>query len=178
MPASNPKASAEGNTADRELVFHRVFDAPREVVFAVWTDPKHVAQWWGPNGFTTTISEMDVRPGGVWRLVMHGPDGRDYKNKIVFLEVVRPERLVYKHEPEHGTEPVTFETTVTFAERGGKTEMTFRMLFPSTKMLDYVVKTYGAVEGTNQTLGRLGEQVIAMYTAGKTMSSSLAARNC
>jgi uncharacterized protein YndB with AHSA1/START domain len=155
MPASNAKTSSGSNTADRELIFTRVFDAPRELVFAAWTDPKHVAQWWGPNGFTTTISEMDVQPGGVWRLVMHGPDGRDYKNKIVFLEVVKPERLVYKHDPEKDTEPVTFETTVTFADRDGKTEITMRMLFPSAAALDHVVKKYGAVEGANQTLGRL-----------------------
>jgi uncharacterized protein YndB with AHSA1/START domain len=159
MHASNAKASAASNTEDRELVFKRVFDAPRDLVFSVWADPMHVAQWWGPNGFTTTISEMDVRPGGVWRLVMHGPDGTDYKNKIVFLEVVKPERLVYKHEPEKDTEPVTFETTVTFADRGNKTELTMRMLFPSAAILEQVVKKYGAIEGANQTLGRLEEHL-------------------
>src|SRR5579862_1989189 len=75
MAASNAKASSEGNAAERELVFRRLLDAPRELVFDVWTNPAHVPQWWGPNGFTTTIHEMDVRPGGVWRLTMHGPDG-------------------------------------------------------------------------------------------------------
>ena len=60
---------------------------------AQWTDPEHVAKWWGPTGFTNTIYEMDVRPGGVWRFVMHGPDGIDYQNKIVYIEVVKPERL-------------------------------------------------------------------------------------
>ncbi len=176
MPASNPKPSAAANTADRELVFQRVFDAPRDLVFEVWTDPEHVAKWWGPNGFTTTIFEMDVRPGGNWRLVMHGPDGKDYKNRIVFLEVVKPERLVYKHQPEHGTEPVTFETTVTFAERGGKTEMTFRMLFPTAEMHDHVVKTYGAIEGAKQTLGRLGEHVEKMYASGRNTVVKMGAR--
>lgn len=164
MPASNAKSSPDSGapdsgTKDRELVFKRIFDAPREVVFAMWTDPKHVAQWWGPKGFSTTIQEMDVRAGGVWRLVMRGPDGTDYKNKIVFLEVEKPEHLVYKHGPEKGTEPVTFETMVTFAERGGKTELTMRMLFPSAEILDQVVKKYGAIEGANQTLGRLEEHL-------------------
>src|SRR5579863_6976594 len=111
MAASNPLRS----NADRELVFTRHFVAPRELVFEAWTNPQHVAQWWGPVGFTTTIHEMDVRPGGEWRLTMRGPDGTDYKNRIVFLEVAKPERLVYKHEPEKDTEPVNFETTVTFA---------------------------------------------------------------
>jgi len=143
--------------AGREIVVRRVFAARRELVFEAWTDPKHVAQWWGPNGFTTTIQEMDVRPGGIWRLVMRGPDGTDYNNKIVFLEVVKPERLVYKHDPEKGTEPVTFETTVTFAKQGDKTLITMRLLFPSAAVRELVVQKYHAIEGANQTVGRLGE---------------------
>src|SRR5258706_7128695 len=75
----------------------RVFDAPRELVWKVWTEPEHIGKWWGPNGFTTTTHKMEVKAGGVWRFVMHGPDGRDYQNKITFIEVVKPERLVYKH---------------------------------------------------------------------------------
>jgi uncharacterized protein YndB with AHSA1/START domain len=167
MAASEPKHDADSNVKDRELVFKRIFDAPRDLVFAVWTDPKHLVKWWGPSGFTTTISEMDVRPGGVWRLAMRGPDGRDYKNHIVFQEVVKPQRLVFRHVPEPGTEPGTHETTVIFTERGGKTEITFRMLFASPAALEYVVKTYNAIEGANQTLGRLADLVTAMYGSGK-----------
>jgi uncharacterized protein YndB with AHSA1/START domain len=155
MPTSNARTSVEPSTADREIVLTRLVDAPRELVFEVWTKPEHVAQWWGPNGFSTTISEMDVRPGGVWRHVMHGPDGRDYVNNIVFLEVVRPERIVYKHQPEKGAEPVNHETTVTFVDRAGKTEVTLRMLFASPAAREHIVKTYGAIEGGKQTLGRL-----------------------
>lgn len=147
---------------DRELVFTRVFDAPRELVFRAWTDPKHVAQWWGPKGFTSTVHEMDVRPGGVWRLTMHGPDGIDYKNRIVYLEIVPPERLVYKHDPEEGSEPVNFHVTVTFVEEGDKTRLTMRMLFPSAAAREYVVNKYGAIEGANQTLGRLAEHLPRM----------------
>jgi uncharacterized protein YndB with AHSA1/START domain len=147
------------STADRELVFTRVFDAPRELVFEMWTDPRHVAQWWGPRGFTTTIHEMDVRPGGVWRLVMHGPDGTDYKNRIVFLQVVKPERLVYEHAPEKDSETVNIHVTVTFAEHDGKTALTMRMLFPSATHRDYVVRKYRADEGAHQTLDRLAEHL-------------------
>ena len=156
------KASAAANTTDRELVFTRMFDAPRELVFEAWTDPGHIVHWWGPEGFTTTIHEMDVRPGGVWRFVMHGPDGVDYRNRIVFLEIVKPERLVYKHAPEKGSEPVSFQVTVTFVEQGGQTELTMQMLFPSVAARDYVVKKYGAVEGANQTLARLAEHLPKM----------------
>src|SRR2546430_11151240 len=91
---SEKRAGEATVTSDREILLTRVFDAPRELVFKVWTDPEHVGRWWGPRGFTNTIHEMDVRPGGVWRFTMHGPDGVDYLNRIVFIEVARPERLV------------------------------------------------------------------------------------
>jgi uncharacterized protein YndB with AHSA1/START domain len=145
-------------TSDREIVMTRVFDAPRLLVFQVWTDPAHVAQWWGPDGFTNTIYEMDVRPGGVWRFVMHGPDGVDYQNKIVFIEIVRPERLVYSH-----TGGAQFHTTVTFDdEQGGKTRLTVRMLFESAAEHDRVVRKFGAIEGLKQTLGRLAAYLAKM----------------
>lgn len=102
---------------------------------------------------------MEARPGGDWRFIMHGPDGTDYRNHIVFAEIARPERIVYKHLPEKDTEPVSFETTVTFKELAGKTELTMRMLFPSAAALEYVVRTYGAIEGGKQTLGSLGDYV-------------------
>ena len=162
MAAANAAAGNTTNTPDRELVFTRTFGAPRDLVFEAWTDPKHVAQWWGPNGFTTTIQEMDVRPGGIWRLVMRGPDGRDYRNRIVFLEVVKPALLVYKHDPEPGSEPVAFQTTVTFDAEGDKTRLTMRMLFASAGERDQVAVKYGAIEGAHQTLGRLAAHLPRM----------------
>ena len=113
-------------------------------------DPKHIAHWWGPNGSTNTIHEMDVRPGGVWRFVMHGPDGRDYQNKIVLVEIVKPERLVYDH-----VSGPKFHVRVTFAEQGGKTAVTVRMLFATVAQRDKTVEELGAVEGLDRTLGRL-----------------------
>src|SRR5215217_7891459 len=95
MNGSNAKASAGASAADREIVITRVFDAPREMVFSAFTDPEHIGAWWGPKGFTITTHAMDVRPGGEWRFIMHGPDGVDYPNKISYLEIARPERLVY-----------------------------------------------------------------------------------
>lgn len=155
-------AKNTSNTADREIVATRVFDAPREIVWKMWTDPEHLAQWWGPKGFRTTVQEMNVKPGGEWRLVMHGPDGRDYNNRVIYREVAKPERLVYEHSPEQGSEPVSFQTTVTFAERGDKTQVGVTMLFPSAAAREHVVKKYGAVEGLAQTLGRLEEKLAEM----------------
>ncbi len=162
MPISNLSTDTTVATSDRELVFTRLFDAPRELVFEAWTDPKHLPHWWGPNGFTTTVHELDLRTGGTWRLTMRGPDGRDYKNRLVFLEVVRPERLVYKHVPEPGSEPATHESTVTFTARGKQTEVTMRMLFTSGTEREHIATKYGAIEGGKQTLGRLAGYLPAM----------------
>jgi uncharacterized protein YndB with AHSA1/START domain len=145
--------------ADRQIVTTRVLNAPRELVFKMWTDPEHIVQWWGPKGFTTTTYSMDVRPGGVWRFVMHGPDGTDYQNQITYLEIVKPERLVYKHGGGEDVEPVNFETTVTFEEQGGKTRLTMRALFPSAEAREHVVKKYGAIEGASQTMDRLEQHL-------------------
>src|SRR4249919_3204771 len=110
----------------RSIIGTRVLDAPRELVFSVWTDPKHLAQWWGPNGFTTTTHTFDFRPGGIWRFVMHGPDGRDYQNRITFDEIVPLERIVYRHDGADDAEPVQFATTVTFEDLGnGQTLLTW-----------------------------------------------------
>jgi len=141
----------------RSIVVTRVFDAPRELVFDAWTDARHIGRWFGPRGFTLTIYEMDVRPGGVWRFDMHGPDGKDYPNKITYIEIVKPERLVYDHGDQGA--PGYFRTTVTFARDAGKTRLTMRMLFPSAAERETVVKTYNAIEGANQTLDRLGKQL-------------------
>ena len=158
----NEKNDAAG-MADCEIVISRVFDAPRELVWEAWTDPNHVVQWWGPNGFTTTIHEMDVRPGGVWRHTMHGPDGTDYPNKSVFVEVVKPERIVYTHGGgRKGSEGVSFKSTWTFEEQGGQTKLTIRMVFPTAEDRDRIVREYGAIEGGKQTLARLGEYLAKM----------------
>ncbi len=159
----------------RSIIASRVFDAPRDLVFSVWTDPKHLAQWWGPHGFTTTTHSFDMRSGGIWRFVMHGPDGRDFQNRITFEEVVQPERIVYRHGGGEDVEPVQFKTTVTFEAPDGdaeRTRITMRMDFPSAAERDRVIKEYGAAEGVAQTLARLQQHV-----AATSRQSSLHAAN-
>ena len=157
-------ASTERPTVSgREIVLTRLLDAPRELVFDAFTRPEHLKEWWGPEGFTNTIHEMDVRPGGDFRLVMHGPDGRDYRNHMVFVEVLRPERIVFKHVPGPDTEPVSHETTILFVARGAKTELTMRLAFSTAGALQKMVHDYRADDGMVQTLGRL-----AGYVEGKT----------
>ncbi|MFL6244687.1 MAG: SRPBCC family protein [Thermoanaerobaculia bacterium] len=153
---------AEERNEDREIVVTRQFDAPRELVWDAWTQPQHVAQWWGPNGFTNTIREMSVQPGGVWRVMMHGPDGIDYPNKIVYHEVVRPERLVYDHSDDNEDNNTHFHVTVTFEEHGRGTRLTMRMLFPTAEERQRVVDEFGALDGASQTMERLREYLATM----------------
>jgi uncharacterized protein YndB with AHSA1/START domain len=147
------------NTTDREIVLTREFNAPRELVWEAMTDPKHVVNWWGPRGFTTTIETMDFRVGGVWKHMMHGPDGTNYPNEKVFKEIVKPERIVFSHGGRReGGPSVDAVATWTFDEiAAGKTKVTLRMVFPSASERDFVVKEFGAIEGGKQTLERLGE---------------------
>jgi uncharacterized protein YndB with AHSA1/START domain len=138
-------------TPKAELVLTRTFDAPRKLVFQVWTDPKHLARWWGPRGFTTAIREMDVRAGGRWHYVMLGPDGNEYPFDGVYVEVVEPERLVFDGFI-HGAPEQRVWTEVTFVDRAGKTEVNVRQFYSFESDA-----TRGASIGWNQQFDRLEE---------------------
>jgi len=157
------KSSIDLEHDERSIVGTRVLDAPRALVFSVWTDPKHLAQWWGPNGFTTTTQAFDFRQGGVWRFVMHGPDGRDYQNRITFDEIVAPERIVYRHDGGDDVEPVQFTQTVTFQDLGnGQTLLTWHGTFASAEERARVISEYGADKGLVQTMARLDDYVVTL----------------
>ncbi len=160
--ASAAAALAQVKAApDNEVVISRVINAPRELVFDMWLTHDHLANWFGPDGFTVTTHEIDVRTGGVWRFTMHGPDGVDYGNRIAYTEVTRPERIAYRQTGEGSTEAIRFETIVTFVDLNGKTELELRSIFPTAAERDLVVEQYGAIEGGKQTLGRLAQCVEA-----------------
>ena len=122
------KNKAPEDYAGREFIITREFDAPRELVFEAWTDPKHLAQWWGPKGFTNPVCEWDTRPGGKIYDVMRAPNGVDYPMGGEFREVVAPERLVFSCGAldEKGKLLFEFLHTVTFVERNGKTKLTIQ----------------------------------------------------
>ncbi|MFK7694885.1 SRPBCC family protein [Paenibacillus sp. HJGM_3] len=133
---------------DNQILTTRVFKAPRELVYEVWTKPEHLDKWWGPNGFKNTFQEFDFRPGGHWRFIMHGPDGTDYQNHNVFKDIVKPERIVFEH-----TASPHFVTTVLFEDLGKETKIHFRMEFDSAEECKEISKY--AVEGNKETLDRL-----------------------
>lgn len=172
MAARNELAA---ETADREFVITRVFEASRELVFKAWTDPRCLAQWWGPHTFTNPVCEIDLRPGGAFRIVMRGPDGVEYPYKGVYLEVIAPERLVYtgdmsevpdawhdlvnpNRDTSAGKPSLESVTTVTFEEYNGKTKLTVRTLFGSVAVRDAMLKMQMA-EGWAQSMERLAEHL-------------------
>ena len=140
----------------------RLYDAPRDLVWRAWTDPKQMAQSFGPRGFTSSVPELDVRAGGALRIVMHGPDGNDYAMKGVFREVKPPEKLVFSNIAidKDGNHLLEGETTVILEEQGGKTKLTLKTyakgLVPmAPQMLS------GMEAGWSQSLDKLGETLAA-----------------
>jgi uncharacterized protein YndB with AHSA1/START domain len=165
------KNKSKTDTGAREFVISRLINAPREYVFEAWTEPGQMAQWWGPHGFTNPVCEVDLRPGGHYRLVMRGPDGVEYPIKGVYREVVEPSKLVLTEnwedhpaewmeahkanlppgEPQPASEALN---TVTFEEQRGQTLLTIRTLFQTAAVRDSMVKM-GMNDGWGQSLERL-----------------------
>lgn len=142
--------------AANEIVFSRLFAAPRAMVWGALADPWQVGQWWGPRGFTTTILEMDLRAGGKWRLIMHGPDGANYPNEMTFSEVVPMERVRLELTGcREGAPLIHFHQTLTLTDEDGGTRFTVRIVFASAEERDRNVREYGSIEGGKQMMERL-----------------------
>jgi uncharacterized protein YndB with AHSA1/START domain len=144
--------------ADQEIVVSRVINAPQELVFEAFTEVRHLSQWWGPAGFTTTTRAFEFRVGGVWDFVMHGPDGTDYQEWISWNEIVPPERIVLLHGEFRG-DPNAFESVLTFESAGAATRIELRTVFPTKELRDEAVEKYHAIEGGQQTLDNLAAYV-------------------
>ncbi|MBE7177840.1 MAG: SRPBCC domain-containing protein [Mucilaginibacter polytrichastri] len=149
---------SEDDSEDRTFRISRLLDAPVARVWAAWTQPEALAQWWGPAGFSSTIHEMDVRANGEWRLTLHGPDGKKYPNRSIFLEIVPEEKIVFGHfNPD-------YTGTILFEVQGSKTRMTWSNTFKTRELFDTVVKIFKADEGLEQSADKL-EQYLADETA-------------
>jgi len=156
MEAKNNVATG---SSDLELVIERIFDAPRELVWKAWTEPEHLAQWWGPRGFTLPSCKVELRPGGAYRFHMRGPDGDDHWSQGVFREVVAPERIVmagsWADADGNPTRPASV-TTVTLEDHDGKTRLTLRqVIFESVTARD------AHRGGWSSSLERLAEYLAA-----------------
>jgi uncharacterized protein YndB with AHSA1/START domain len=150
---SDSTSHAADAAADRAFIHSRRIDAAPERVFRAFSEPAHLARWWGPSGFTSTFEVFDLRPGGAWRFVLHGPDGTDYPNECVFVEVVVPERIVF--EPLSGHH---FEMTLTFeADAAGGTLVGWRQVFDSAAERERIAAV--VTEANEQNLDRLAAEV-------------------
>ena len=147
---------------DREIELSRVIDAPRELVFEAWSDPKHLTQWFGPKGFRIATKEIDVRTGGVWRFDMIAPDGTVYPNRMQFRRIEPPHLIEMDHGSDKDDDPDMFRVIITFdAQSDGKTVLTLRQLHPTKAQRDAKVG-FGAVEFGHQTLDKLAQHVATM----------------
>jgi uncharacterized protein YndB with AHSA1/START domain len=155
----------KNNTSERELRFSRLLDAPVKIVWDIWTKPEHINLWWGPEGFTTTVVKMDVKPGGEWNLVMHSPDGKIYKVKSVFRETEKHKKIVYEQLTQFKC-----VATIEFESRKDKTFIMWTMLFESKEKLIEAAKMYDVVIGLKQTAEKLITYLIAYIRSPNTKS--------
>lgn len=147
----------DSNATDRALLISKVLDAPVALVWEAWTNPQHICNWWGPNGFTCTISKMDLKPGGEWNLILHGPDGTDYKNRSIFEEIIPQQKIIYRHDSSP-----QFLGTITFEDRGEQTNINWHMLFNTREEFIQTVKTFKADEGLKQNILKLQDYLTGM----------------
>jgi uncharacterized protein YndB with AHSA1/START domain len=160
MPASNLASDVFTKPTEREIVITRVFDAPRTLVFKMWTDPKHLREWFGPGVFTNPVCEVDARVGGKWHIVMRDPQGNDYPCGGEYREVVEPERLVFTNiaTDKEGNPVIDGLTTVILEEENGKTKLTLQTR--GTAMVDYAAEYLKGMEaGWTQSLESLAEEL-------------------
>jgi uncharacterized protein YndB with AHSA1/START domain len=155
-----------GKSRSNEIRISRVYDAPVKTVWDAWTDPKQVAQWWGPRGFTLTTHSKDLRPGGHWAYTMHGPDGTDYENKTIYHEVEPCARLVYDHGGNDDRAPL-FHVTATFAEVKGQTRLELRFTMSTAEEAERT-RQFIKKAGGESTWDRLAEY-LAEGSTGKRM---------
>jgi uncharacterized protein YndB with AHSA1/START domain len=158
MSATGSGAPAQSATADREIVISRIISASPALVFEAFTEVRHLSQWWGPDGFTTTTRAFEFRVGGVWDFVMHGPDGTDYQEWISWTEIIPPERIALLHGESRG-DPNAFGSVLTFAPDGAATRIEMRTVFPTKQLRDEAIEKYHAIEGGQQTLSNLAAYV-------------------
>ncbi|MDW5266015.1 MULTISPECIES: SRPBCC domain-containing protein [Acidobacteriaceae] len=156
------EAMPELQEDERTIVSTRVFNAPRKMVYEAFADPTQVVEWWGPHGFSTTVLEMDLRPGGKWRIVMHSPDGTNYPNEMTFTAVVPEERIELDLVGgKEGAALVSMHKTITWQEEDGGTRLTLSNQFDSRELRDENVRTYGSVQGARELFERLNKVLAA-----------------
>ncbi len=156
----------ELSPSEPTLSITRVFAAPRALVWKMFADPFHLAQWWGPKGFTNPVCQLDFRVGGNWHHVMRSPDGREYPTNSTFLEIEPPGRIVYRNAAPQGevwgnNPPPSFVRTLTFTEANGVTTLTLVAAFETPEQRDAAMRR-GFAQGTLESYDRLAAHLEAL----------------
>ena len=172
MASSNAAVALVDHPSDREIRFVRTVEAPIDLVWSIWSDPRHLHRWFGPTGFRNTTDAFDFRPGGEWRFTMHAPDGRDIPNRIVFRELLPPTRLVYENGWDTPDARLDFTVTWSFrSESPKRTRIEIRMAFADAAALKVAVERFGVNPGGPQTLARIADH-LAERTAPREDTSA------
>jgi uncharacterized protein YndB with AHSA1/START domain len=164
MTQAETKTATITTPADREIHIERVFDAPRDVVFAIYTDPELIPEWWGPRGTTTIVDVMEVRPGGSWRYIMRDADGGETGFRGTYREITAPERIVTTFEWEGMPGHVSIDTAE-FVDLGEQTKVVSTSLFHTVEERDGMLNS-GMERGLNDTYQRLDEILAARLASG------------
>jgi uncharacterized protein YndB with AHSA1/START domain len=143
----------------REVVFSRLIAAPVDLVWEIWSDLRHLHEWFGPAGFTTTTEEFAFAPGGVWRFTMHGPDGTDYPTRIVFRTIEPKTRIVYTNDWDLAGALLDFTVVVDFVAEGARTRLSLHMTFADEAAMRTAVERYGVLRGGVETFERIARYV-------------------
>ena len=145
------------DTSDREVITTRIFKTTKERLFKAWTDPDQLAKWWGPEGFSNTFHEFNLKPGGDWRFTMHGPNGADYKNHSIFVSIQEPDEIILDH-----ISPPKFRVVASFSKEEGGAKLRFRQIFLSKEEADKL-KTF-VVDANEQNFDRLESLISDLYS--------------
>jgi uncharacterized protein YndB with AHSA1/START domain len=149
--------------SDREIVLSRVLDAPRDLVYEAMSKPEHLTHWWGPRGYSMSLCEMDLRPGGAWRMVHRDPQGNEFGFRGEFREIMAPERLVRTFEFEGMPGHIAVETLV-LEEHDGRTTVTVTSLFDSVEDRNGMLQS-GMEKGASESYDRLAEYLQTLARA-------------
>jgi uncharacterized protein YndB with AHSA1/START domain len=159
MTANHSLNNIATNIRELDFELERIFDAPRELMFKMFTEPEHVARWWAPIPYTIPVCKIDLRPGGIWHYCMRSPEGDEQWVMMIYREIVEPERLVYNakfaDKDANPTDDIPEQLgTITFTEYEGKTKVTVNYQFATADDLKLTVNM-GMIEGLTMTFGNL-----------------------
>jgi uncharacterized protein YndB with AHSA1/START domain len=144
---------------ENKVIYRGIIEAPIELVFEAWSTEEHLAECWGPDGFTLTTKKFDFKEGGTWEFTMHGNDGTDYQNKMKFTEIKKPHIITHIHGGEGEHSHISFESKISFQEKGEETIFVMEQIFKNKEVLESINEKYGVIEGGKQHINNCANYI-------------------